>query len=119
MTIYLHASTPKSQWRETTTEDSFKTLMWQLESEYGRADPAIMANRLDLNLCALPFKDLTGWMALPYGVRIGRRDLIDLWQTIEDSAFTPARGYEEWVWASCFGFLRVLGREGRTARLVV
>lgn len=119
MTIYLHASTPKSQWRTGSTEDSFKTLTWQLESEYGHADPALMANRLDLVLCGAAFRDLTGWKALPFGVRLERRDLIDLWQGMKGLEYVAGSPYPDWVWASTWGFLGVLGREGRSARLAV
>lgn len=117
LTIHLLASTPKSQWR-TGVEDTFKTLVWQLESEHGRAAEGLLYGRLDLVVCGGAFVALTGWKALPYRARLAKRDLIDLWQTIKGSEW-PGGGSERWVWESCFGYLRVLGTEGRSARLVV
>lgn len=118
MTIYLYASTPKSQWR-TGVEDTFKTLVWQIESEHGQSDPSLLSSKLDLNLAGAAVRDITGWGSLPYGVHIKKRDLIDLWQEIKDATYNPARPYPEWVWASAHGFLGVVGREGRGVRLVV
>lgn len=117
MTLYLHAATPKSQWRELTTESTFRELHDSLVSEYGRADPSLLKNRLDLNICGAAFRSITGIGALPYGVKLSRRDLIDGWQQWQHAAW-PGVG-DEWVWASCYGFLRVIGTEGRSARLVV
>lgn len=118
MNIHLLASTPKSQWR-TTVEDSFKQLTYRVESEHGRSADGLMNGRLDLVVCGAAFVGLTGWKSLPYGCRLAKRDLIDLWQTIKDAEWPAGAGYPEWVWASAHGFLGVLGREGRTARLVV
>lgn len=119
MTIFLRSYSTKVGARNRKSGDSaYIEVEDEIRSVFGEAPPRYREGRLDLVLCGLAFKHITGVASLTPSTIISRRDVADLWwQTWQYAAFSPGRGYPEWVWASTFHFLRTAWQTSRAMRV--